>query len=74
MHLKLFFFTLHILNFFYPKINKINITITSSTIQVSKMDLTTFLAQLVSGRISVSVGCHTKMCPFDHILFIISLF
>ena len=43
MHLKLFFFTEHIFNFFYPKINKINITITSLTFQVSKMDLTTFL-------------------------------
>ena len=48
MHLKLFFFTLHIFNFFYPKINKTNITITSLTFQVSKMDLTPFLAQLVS--------------------------
>ena len=50
MHLKLFFFTLHIYIYIYiyAKINQINITITSLIFQVSKMDLTTFLAQLVS--------------------------
>ena len=33
---------------FYPKKNRINMTITTLTFQVSKMDLTTFLAQLGS--------------------------
>ena len=41
------FFTLHIFNFFYPKINQ-TYTITSMTFEVSKMGLTAFLAQLVS--------------------------
>ena len=45
---KLFLFTLHIVVFFYAKINKANITIILLTFQVSKMDLTTFLGQLVS--------------------------
>ena len=48
MHLKLFFFTFHIFNFFHPEINKTNIHNKIIDISVSKMDLTTFLAQLVS--------------------------
>ena len=44
MHLRLFFFTLHIFNFF---LSRNTYTITSLTFQVSSMDLTAFLAQLV---------------------------
>ena len=46
VHLNFFFFALHIFNCFYQEINQTH-TITL-TFQVSKMDLTAFLAALVS--------------------------
>ena len=51
LHCTLFLFL------FYPKINKANITIILLTFQVSKMDLTSFLGQLVS-MLRVKEGNH----------------
>ena len=49
MHLKSLFVTLHLFKVFYPRMNKPSAHNTSlAAFQVSKMDLTTFSAQLAS--------------------------